>query len=126
MQTQSPDEYQGSIRIVFPEPAETGMLHPIPGWSLRVTDAAGTPIPTVTHLTLYGAATDVLWAMLTVFTDLDGKPILDDSPVPLQEGPNGFAEPKVADFPFLVMGVSVEPLPGKVPSNQLELPFEEK
>jgi hypothetical protein len=101
----SPQEFAGSVVIEWPCARPGSALI---GSLTKISAEDGTPILTVTSLTLHCAADDIAWAELTMFADPDGNPVLDAGPGPLAKvhaGPDG--EILTGTFPFLVTEMRV-------------------
>jgi hypothetical protein len=75
-------EYAGRVAITWPK---TKPGQPLPSWGIRLTDTdTGRQLLTVTGLdiTIKAEAGGVVEAVLTMFTDEHGRPLLDGFPMP--------------------------------------------
>ena len=99
--------YLGHIGIEWPAPAQDGMSLVLPGWKIAVWDAlSGRPVTTVTRIELHASAVDVIAADVTMFADLDGRPVYTGQPYQ-RDG-----ETIWGTFPFLVAWMRVaQPAP---------------
>lgn len=97
----TPDMFEGVVSIEWINGASPGVL---PGWSFTLCLEDGTPIRTVTDLTLHASAEGVAWVELTMFADEDYKPVLTGPPhfVPGTQDGTYYS----GTFPFLVSRMS--------------------
>lgn len=84
--------YCGRVIIEWPAPHES---RPLPGWGCAILNAdTGKPVTTVEKLSIPAVTADAQGAItcwLTIFTDQDGKPLLELERRPRPDG-KGWAE----------------------------------
>jgi hypothetical protein len=95
--------YEGVIILEFAEPRRRSAgVEPLAGWQTCVLDALnGKPITTVTRVEVHVPANDMVTADVTMFADLDGRPVFDGKPFIRGQADLG-GEVVYGTFPFLV------------------------
>jgi hypothetical protein len=98
--------YQGYLIIEWPRRREAapGFAHVMPGWKVSLTDAiTGEQITTATAVEIHADAQNIVTAELTMFCDLDGKPVYGGSTF----WPDDDGKPRTGTFSFLVAEMRV-------------------
>lgn len=91
-----PEHFEGTVTVEWTPDGPS----PMRGWRFMISAEDGTPITTVTGLTIHASAGNLVWAELTMFTDEDGRPVCSAAVIL----PN---EPPRATFAFEVAGMGV-------------------
>jgi len=101
--TDRPEHFEGTVTIEWTPDGPS----PMRGWRFWISTEDGTPVTTVTDLTVHASADNLVWAELTMFADENGNPavVTEDGPriTGITLGEDG--KPLTATFAFEVAGM---------------------
>jgi hypothetical protein len=86
--SERPEHFEGTVTIEWTPEGPS----PMRGWRFMIAAEDGTPITTVTELTVHASADSTVWAEMTMYADDDLRPIFGAAPLlPLEPAEVTFA-----------------------------------